>query len=199
MKHRFLPLFLLGMLGICSSLSAQYVYRPYDKAIGVRIGEPAGISGKIFISQLFAVEVCIGQGGGFYWRKNLTFEDTTNTHDTVVQKVFTGIKGWQLSTYLSNHTPINMIKTFYLYYGIGAQILYYGGPGTKISAVSAGVTVGKMKPFIIVSAGPVIGIDYTFEEIPLSLFLDALPVFEMVSDAPGTFHPGGGFGVRLTF
>ena len=156
---------------------AQRRVKPYDLSLGIRIGEPGGADIKYFVSPNVAMEICLGQSGGVYWRKDIIINDTLYESS--------GVKGWVTTAYLMNSKAMNLAGFFQFYYGAGFQALYYGGPGTKVVAIKRGTALGEVEPFVIVSAGPLVGVEYAFEYNPLILSLDLMPVLELISDARG--------------
>jgi hypothetical protein len=180
--------------------------------VGVRLGDPSGISIKKY-TQNNAIELNVG-------RTHLTGRDRwyDNRFDDWYKDKKFGHKDFQYNGYKAS-TPIG-VQLHYLfrksinnvaeesvrglewYYGIGGQFRYqtysydyrykldgdpnwYYNTGDRVADIDIGID-------------GVLGLEYTFDEAPISIFLDATLFMEVVDD-PFYFWLQGGIGVRYNF
>lgn len=142
----------------------------YSRAIGLRLGWDYGVSYKHFLNQKAAIEA-IGTFRTF------------------------GIGGFRWSylrlagVYLV-HNPFPDVPGLQWYYGGGATFLTYGGDYGDYYPDDASIGLG------IVGA---IGLDYKFENAPISLTIDWMPSFVFGSYYRGFGGELGGLGARYTF
>lgn len=181
-----------------------------DWGIGIRLGDPSGITIKKHIENN-AFELSIGRthtfsNKGFYDNKFKDWHPDINYTD--IQYV-----GYNASTPLSFQLhyliqkPINKVEDInttglFWYFGFGAQVRFqtytfdyrYRLDGNNIWYRETGEKVTDY------DVGPdgVIGMEYTFKETPISLFLDLTLFMEIVND-PFKFWFQGGVGVRYRF
>lgn len=175
--------------------------------LGVRLGDPSGITLKKYMDKN-ALEVSVGRTHLFYGDK---------WYDKRFNKWYDGKKfGYQDFQYLAYKasTPIG-IQVHYLfrkplesasglewYFGVGGQLRYqtftydyrYKVNGNSQWYYATGDRVTDFD----LGADGVLGLEYTFKEVPLSLFLDATLFMEVV-DNPFLFSLQGGIGVRYNF
>jgi len=175
--------------------------------IGIRLGDPSGITLKRYMGGN-ALELSIGRthlfnGPGYY---NNQFNSWYNG------KVF-GYKEFQYLSYRSS-TPIGM-QVHYLfhkdlgnadglswYFGLGGQFRFqsynydyrYKLEGSPIWYNATGEKVTNLD----IGADGVIGLEYTFENAPISIFGDFNLMIEFF-DNPFLFWPQGGLGARYNF
>lgn len=181
-----------------------------DWGIGVRLGDPSGITIKKH-SNNKALELSVGRthtftNNGYYDNKFKDFHPDINYTD--IQYV-----DYKASTPLSFQfhyliqKPINKVENIntsglFWYYGFGAQFRFQTytfnyryrllGSNDWIYATGEKVTDYDIGP------DGVIGLEYTFMEAPISLFLDVTLFMEIVND-PFMFWFQGGIGVRYKF
>lgn len=126
-----------------------------------------------------AVGARLTYGVGVTYKKNL------NTN-----KFFEGIgyaSGFGSGTFVSLtglyevHKDIPDIKNLNWYFGGGADVAFYTGVGSS-NAVSVGLD-------------GIIGLDYTFADLPLNISLDYLPRFSL-NGGYGFYGRGGAFSIR---
>jgi len=103
-------------------------------------------------------------------------------------EVFGGIRSYFGSSFINAnaayqiHTPIETVDNLQWYYGFGAGI----GFGTNSFNNS----------FTAVSASGYIGLDYSFEDLPLALSIDYVPTYFFGSAGPGFQGVYGNLAVR---
>lgn len=173
------------------------------ESIGIRLGAPTGVSYKKYISNsTTALE--IGLGGRprgaqqQYYRnsfdKDNSFEDDTYVDHSVDNSVFVQMR-------VLKQYPLHIEDVegdFEWYWGIGAlmkvaKVDYrYTEPGTPGIQQSNNVTDFDLGPEVP------LGIEYTFEDVPLTLFGEASLFLEII-DRPGVLAMYGGVGLRYNF
>jgi hypothetical protein len=166
------------LCGVSTTSQAQQK----DWAIGIRLGEPAGLNVKKYIGKSNALDINIGAYGNFYgqraykdgyWRKGAAV-----MVNYLWQKQIPGAKGLQW------------------YYGLGGQVgfrKYYWWDKSRYNyeyyaeetRVSLGIT-------------GMIGLEWFIPKAPISLFVDATPYIEIVPSVFGINFQGG-IGGRLNF
>ena len=174
--------------------------------IGFRLGEPSGLTFKKYNSST-ALELSIGRayvGRNVGWY-NEGFVHYYNNHYNYAWYEYTGVDyttplGLQLH-YLFQK-PIDISKgSLNWYYGLGAQfrwmtITYY----YKYQVQGNPFIYSEKDTYVNMDLGldGVIGIEYTLDPVPISIFLDAT-LFMEVYDTPFAFWYQGGFGARYNF
>lgn len=156
-------------------MSAAGVSAQKNWGVGLRFGEPAGITAKKYFSGSGALEMSVGtagyiyhpkRGDGYYHQGGLAL--MVNYH---VMKDIAEVEGLQW------------------YFGFGGTMkvreYYLDGSGDIETRMS-------------IAANGVAGVEYTMPDFPISFFLDLIPNLEMF---PSFFAPGfdGGVGARYNF
>lgn len=180
--------------------------------VGLRLGDLTGVTVKKHLTQS-ALELSIGRS--HLLRNPRYFEDNFNEWSKDNR---TNYDDFRYISYNSS-TPIG-IQFHYLfqkdinrigdanvtglqwYYGIGAQFAYqtytydyqYKLQGNSEWFYAKGEKVSDLD----FGADGVIGIEYTFKDVPLTIFTDAL-LFMEIFDDPFVFKFQGGFGGRFRF
>lgn len=173
------------------------------ESIGIRIGAPTGISYKKYLSNsTTALE--FGLGGRphgtqqQYYRnsfdKDNSFKDDTYVDHSINNSVF--VQARVLKQYPLQIEDVE--GDFEWYWGIGAlmkvaKVDYrYTEPGTPGVQESSDVTDFDFGPEVP------LGLEYTFEDVPLTLFGEASFFLEIVN-RPGIPAMYGGVGLRYNF
>ena len=128
--------------------------------LGLRIGNPTGITAKKYLGASNALEVALG----------------TNYNND----------GFELLAHYLFHFPITDAPGLDWYYGFGGQIQSYD---RRDRDGDNDVEFG---------ADGVIGLEYTFADAPVSIFLDAILFLEIVDD-PFDLDLDAAIGVRYNF
>ena len=204
--YRFTMLFAIAVIA-ASTASAQHNW-----GIGIRGGDPAGISIKKYMDGK-ALEINFGRshwfsGNGWY---NNRFNDWYRDKDyTYSEFQYVGYRSstplglqvhylWQKDV---GRVAESNMRGLDWYVGLGGQVRMqtytfdyryklYGSPawyyetGDKVTDLDLG-------------ADGVVGLEYTFNKIPLSMFVDATLFMEIV-DQPFRFWMQGGIGMRYNF
>lgn len=184
------------------------VVQAQDMGIGLRLGDPSGITFKKYFNEKNALEINLGRtrfgnGNGYYQSRYNDWYGNKNFNYT----------DFQYLGYSSN-TPIT-IQVRYLfhkdfpdvpglkwYYGAGGQIASqtytfdyrYKIPGDNSWRLATGENVTD----IDLGVDAILGLEYTFEDIPVSVFLDA-NLFVEIIDNPFLLWGQGGLGARYNF
>jgi hypothetical protein len=194
---------LLLSLFLCAGLSVFA-----QQGIGVRLGDPSGISYKKYNGNT-ALEFSIGRshsfnGRGFYnnhfskWYAKEKF-DFADYH----------LLSSELSTPLGIHVHYLIHTDWFASEFRGLQ-WYYGFGGTlrfQSFKYMYEFKVAENQPWQLaedkvtdldIGADAVLGIEYEFEDVPIRVFIDITLFMEIVND-PFRFWPLGGIGGRYMF
>jgi hypothetical protein len=201
-KTRFIGVAILVYLLNIYSIPAQDNW-----GVGLRIGDPLGISVKKYMGDK-ALEFNVGRSHTFYrhgwynkrfdvWYKNKNF----------------GYKEFQYLNYHAStpvsiqahylfHKDIKSVNNLQWYWGVGAQFRiqnYYFDYRFKIQGdPNWYYAVGEKVTDLDIGVDGVLGLEYTFKDIPLSVFGDVM-LFMEFADNPFAFWLQGGVGVRYNF
>jgi hypothetical protein len=154
--YRLLPALLLTLtLAVTSTSVLNAQTSSGDLGLGIIVGEPTGISGKMFV----------GDNKAFDFGAAWSFGNNSSLHlhaDYLIHR-------FDLIEVDSGRLP--------LYYGLGARLRFAND-----------AHVGIRIP---------IGLSYYFENDPLEIFFEIVPVLDL---SPSTnFSGNGGFGIRYYF
>ena len=133
-------------------LSLSNTYAQKDFGIGIILGDPTGLSAKLYTG-------------------------SNNAFDFAAAWSFKGPGHLLLQADYVWHSSLSRTSSglFALYYGIGGRIIFSDDPN-----------VGVRIP---------VGIDYIFSNAPVDIFLEVVPVLDLI---PSTdFDLNGGIGVRF--
>ena len=132
------------------SLSATYAQKNFG--IGTILGEPTGLSAKLYT-------------GG------------SNAFDFAAAWSFKGSGHLLLQADYVWHSSLTRASSgeLMLYYGIGGRVIFRDDP-----------LVGARIP---------IGLDYQFSTAPIDIFVEIVPILDLIPDTD--FDIGGGIGVRF--
>jgi len=183
-----------------------------DKGIGIRLGDPSGITFKKYFDDN-ALEISIGRTHLLYndrWYGD-RFDDWYDDENFGYKKFgylnyeTTAPLGIQLHYLFQNKlgkVANEEVRGLEWYWGFGAQITFQKyrydyrykiyGDDDWYYASSGDVTDFDF------GADAVIGLEYSFDDVPISLFLD-MTLFMEVFDNPFLFHYQGGLGARYNF
>lgn len=191
------------MLIISSGINAQ------EMAVGVRLGDPSGISLKKYFDGK-AYELSIGRSRIFlndeYYHSNfnqwyIESEFAYAEFDYIRTQIYTPVSVQAHYLIQKKLSKVGQENTPGLewYYGLGAQLGFqtysydyrYRVPGnsTWFNSTSEKVTD------IDIGADAVIGLEYKFKNSPVSLFTD-ITLFMEILDNPFDFWFQGGIGAR---
>lgn len=193
---------LCSILMITNTLSfAQYK----NWGVGLRLGDPSGITAKKYLTNKRALELIFGRSGA--WGYN--YKNAFYRFDQFDERYY-DYRWHQLRSALSFqvhyliHQPIksNDFKGLDWYYGFGGQLRaftidyeyrYYYAPDKR----NGEIRYDKVTDVDIGLDGT-IGLEYSWREVPISIFTD-LNLFMEIADSPFLFFLQGGVGARYYF
>jgi hypothetical protein len=168
--------------------------------VGVKLGDPLGLSLKKYNGNK-AFELIIGRsyyyGGadyyGYYYKHDKRFKNgyVYGGYDTRSTPI-------AIQLHYLIHKDISSVDGLQWYYGVGGQLRYatfkyrYWDVNTSYNVQYARVTDFGIGP------DGVLGLEYTFNDVPISLALD-LDLYMEIIDRPFMFLLQGGLGVRYNF
>jgi hypothetical protein len=186
----------LIMLIISTPLMAQ------QQGLGLRLGDPMGVSYKKYFGRTHAIEFGIGSAPA-HW------------HNTYYINSFEEYPRYDNYRY-QNHTVQSTLylQARYLFHynlpveSMEGKLEWYWGGGAMLKAAKIQYRYqNRDAPFasnrdIIndIDFGPegIIGLEYTFQDTPLSIFGET-SLFIELADRPATMRAFGGLGVRYNF
>lgn len=188
---------------IPSFITLPILAQPYNAAVGIRAGEPFGISFKQYLGNERAYEIVLGSAysGSLYndyfinrFRKNERFEDFQYVNHQVRYSL--ALQG----RYIRNRVlpeKLRILEGLIWYYALGAQLRISNVEYTYFipTLLSQGDEHQNLFAF-----GPEasIGLEYNIPKLPLSAFLE-LGLFLELIQAPFVPRPTSGIGLRYNF
>jgi hypothetical protein len=143
--------------------------QPYKVSAGIRFPFGIGLNGKYFLNEQNAVEGIL----------NFRFPGTAGFNYTYI--TLTGLYEWQFDL-------DQVLENLDWYAGAGASLAFFGGdwdfPGSDFNSVDFGIS-------------GVIGLEYTFDGVPITVALDWIPSIYFAG--LGFEGEGGLFAVRYVF
>jgi hypothetical protein len=194
MMYRSVLILLMGLLS--GAVMAQ------KQGIGLRVGNPIGITYKRHLEKGRAVEFGLGTASSG-WNKNYyknSFKDLNRYDNFDYRSHATSSTVYFQGRYLFQYNiPIEgMVGKLDWYWGVGALL--------KFASLDYAYQ-DKKPPYTIISDrrtdldfGPegIAGMEYTFDNIPLEIFGDVSLMLEF-ADRPLTFRAFAGVGARFLF
>ena len=143
----------------------------FKNAIGLRMGSPIAVSFKHFLNGSSALEAFAGT-------RSYGYDYSYYYYD------YSRIRYWTVGAAYHHHMPINLgfIDGLEYYFGGGVSA-YFWNYGEYYYAERFSSTSFSIQGYI--------GMNYTFENIPLNLFIDWSPTF-FVNSYLGGFRGGNG-------
>ncbi len=154
----------LLFIAICATNAEA---QSFNNAIGLRLGYPVSVTYKHFLSEPSAVEVFAGTRSYGYGYS--VFNNASR------------YRYWVVGGAYQYHKPIPITDGLEYYFGGGASV-YFWNYGEYFSQQYASTTFGIQG---------YIGLNYTFDNIPLNVFVDWVPTIFINSYVSGF---GGGHG-----
>jgi len=188
-------LLLVFLIFISLSAAAQH------QAIGLRIGDPSGITYKRYLSNSsHAFELGIGSAQP-NWNKSYyqnSFDEYDKFDNDIYQNHSIESTLYLQGRYLKQYPfPIEGVEgDFEWYWGIGALLKV-----AKVNYRYRDINNNTYRDVVTdVDFGPEVplGMEYTFEDVPLTIFSEVSMVFEL-TDRPGTLLLKGAIGIRYNF
>lgn len=186
------------LLLVCFSFAFGQRYNRYDAGLGLRLGDPFGLSYKYYMQGNKAFEANFGSTfPGFY---SGYFSNT-----------FNDVEGYERATYLGHTVNFAVAANARLlahqdfpedidglqwYFGVGAQIRLIGVDYRFLTSAE----IMRTESYTDVGLGPegIIGAEYIIPDTPLTAFID-LSLFLEIYDNPLLFRFQGGLGMRYNF
>jgi hypothetical protein len=195
MKLRFL------ILGLFLPLIAH----SQERGVGIRLGEPLSITYKDFVRDFISIEAMIGKAGAnssSYYQKNFDNNPPAQNAFYLGDRTQRGISLNLRAALHEDFTDEIGLETGYLlgYAGLGAQIRAVNV--TYLYSINAFMPGGPnlTETRTNVDLGPEIfaGGEYYFDELPISVFVEA-GFFLEILDRVGHIKGQGGIGIRYLF
>ncbi len=137
----------------------------YKTAIGLRLGYPASVSLKHFISEKGAVEVFAGYRG------------------------YSGYSWFNVGAAYEHHSPIESVDGLQWYFGGGAAAYFWRWNDGFVYGDAGSTSFGILGT---------LGLDYKFEDYPVNLSADWMPLFALNGFNNGFYGGYGALSVRYT-
>lgn len=198
MKSRLLVLLIMGLFSTLPLRAQQKNW-----GIGLRAGDPVGISAKKYLSRQKAVEFNIGRTWGynysnaFYRHHNYDREfydyEWHRLHSSV------SLQGRYL---LHKDLGVSEVPGLDWYYGVGAQLRffnvdyryrYYEGFDKRRS-----ITRTDRVTHTDIGLDGIVGLEYSWRQVPITVFAD-INLFVEILDNPFLPFLQGGTGIRYYF
>jgi hypothetical protein len=151
----------LAVLFVVMAFSFAAQAQSYKSAIGLRGGDPSGITFKTFVNSVNAIELIAGSG---YFGHNLN-----------------------LSAYYEWQKPTDWAPNLDWFIGPGAHIGFWNTTYQD-----------EYNTNLVIGIDGIIGLEYTFDDIPLNLGVGAGPTFNL-TEGPGWWYWNGGISIKYVF
>jgi hypothetical protein len=185
---------LLSLVIFCLSSQAQ------NQGIGIRIGEPMGLTYKKYFGRTKALEVGLGSAAlgwnNAYYRNSFDarneFEDYDYRSHTVRSIVY--LQGRYL---LHNEIYVQgMVGKWDWYWGLGGLLKF---ANVRYRFFDEAPPFAETEVYNDIDFGPegIAGMEYTFEDAPITAFGEVSLLLEVVDRF--TLRPFGALGVRYNF
>lgn len=146
---------------IASLFIAGAQAQSYKSAIGLRGGDPSGITFKTFLKGSNALEL---MAGGGYFFDNLS-----------------------VTALYEYEKPTGWTPNLDWYFGFGGHVGFWNSNYAD-----------QYESNMVIGADGVVGLEYTFDDVPINLAIDIIPSFNIVG-APYWFHFSSGLSIRYVF
>ena len=147
----------------------------------------------VFISYSYALsqnyQTGIGLRGGF--SNGVTIKHFIGGDKAIEGILSTRWRGFLITGLLEFHRPTNA-EGLVWYFGFGGHLGYWNNNNNK------NPWRGDNDVTTIIGADGILGIEYTFSEVPFNLSLDWKPAFNIIGHS-GFWGDGGAFSIRYVF
>lgn len=192
MKRVIFSLILTGCLLVSAHAQRRSSQSDRDWAVGLRLGDPAGINVRKYMGSNNALELNLGNTGMFYGGRSRAYS----------YKGYGGYRGSGLALQVNYiwQNPISSVDGLEWYWGLGGQLssrrFYYLDDEfyKKYSFRSAGYYETRAS----LGATGVIGLEWMIPDTPVSLFTD-LGLYLEIVPAPFWLNVPVGIGGRFNF
>ena len=194
MKKIFIVVFLFATSVITVQVQAQ------KWGVGLRVGEPLGLTIKHYLPQGRAWEFNLGSSGfyGYNHKKAFYRYDRFSGYEYRRHYLQSAL-GVQLHYLVHKSVGLAEAPGLDWYYGVGGQLRshqidyeYRMRIGNDWRPVRERVTN------VDVGVDGILGMEYSWKEVPLTVFLD-INLFLEIADSPFILYLQGGTGVRYYF
>jgi hypothetical protein len=132
----------------------------------------------------------IGLRGGF--SNGLTIKHFTGSKSAIEVILDTRWRGFEITGLYEIHNQAFNTTGLKWYYGIGGHVGFYNGDYTYKYWGATGTT------YTVVGIDGILGMEYSFNEIPINIGLDWKPAFNLIGYS-GFWVDGGAFSIRYIF
>ena len=192
---------LLFVLALCLIGTTSFAQQNKDWGIGLRLGDPLGLSVKKYLAPRKAIEFNIGRT----WRYNYSnafYRHNDYNRDFYDYEWHNNRSSVSLQARYLIHKPLRLkeVPGLEWYYGAGAQFRFfsveyryrYDGPGKSRGYYTDRVTHTDF------GVDGIIGLEYSWRNVPITVFTD-INLFLEILDDPFLPHLQGGVGGRYYF
>jgi hypothetical protein len=129
----------------------------------------------------------VGVRGGLF--NGITLKQFVGEYTAFEGIVYSRWNGIGATVLLEHHNDLLDMDELKWYFGYGAHVGFYS---------SEHVAWAENKSFMNLGADGILGVEYVFSDLPISLSIDWKPYFNLIGYT-GLFLDGGGLSVRYTF
>jgi hypothetical protein len=173
-------------------------HRPFE-SVGLRLGDPVGISYKKYLPGSHAFEAILGSSNRnwhhAYYQNSFDQYGPFNRY-TYVSHSIESVIYLQARYLLQYDIPVDgMIGKLDWYWGVGGVLKFAKIRYRYLNPDASPERQGSIKNDIDLGPEGILGMEYHFEDVPLSVFGEASFAAEIV-DRPGAFMGFGALGIR---
>jgi len=192
MKKFIIILFIL----LISALSTQ----AQQWGVGLRVGEPLGLTVKRYLPQGRAWEFNLGSSGIYGYNHQKAFYRYNRFSGYEYRRHYLqSALGVQLRYLVHRDMGLAEVPGLEWYYGVGGQLRSYQiDYEYRVRIDNDWEPVQERVNNIDLGVDGIVGMEYSWKEVPLTVFLD-MNLFLEVADTPLVIHFQGGTGVRYYF
>lgn len=216
MRIKLLPFYILAttILLLNSPIAnAQKGGTPQSWSIGLRLGDPLGLTFKKHFGGNKAFEINVGSTNATRWNGNY-YSNNKYYNDWYDDRYYKngkygpwkGYNGYAYGYYFKNaislqahylmHKDIKALSGLRWYIGVGPQVQFLTFENTYYDDFYRPIT--ESNTFINLGIDGTGGLEYNFKEVPLTVFVD-LTLYLEIYRSPFRFQPQGGIGCRYNF
>ena len=184
-------------------LACVTITNAQKQGIGLRLGDPMGITYKNYLNKTRSVEFILGSAsrnwhGGYYLNSFESYSQYDN-YRYISHEVLSTL--YLQARYLLNYDIQidGMVGRLDWYWGVGAMLksarVRYTYRGDLTSSF---IPPPDTKTDIDLGPEGIIGLEYKFQDVPVSVFGETSLMIEL-ADRPGALRVFGGVGVRYNF
>lgn len=166
-----------------------------DWGIGVRLGDPTGITAKKYLDSKHAIEFNVGRT--WYW--GYDYESRFGSREDRIFINYGQNRGLCLQAhYLWNQELVQVLSGLQWYYGLGPQLRFNSYRYRFFNNQNQLIVFEERRTHLGIGVDGVTGLEYTFDEVPITVFADIALYIEALTDPFWfTFHTGVGARYRF--